>query len=276
MAVRNPDDEQVSRFEFETQAMSFDERASLGPEIARAATAAIVARVGLGAADVLLEIGAGTGELGVHLAAATSGYLGLDGSEAMLALFRRRAAEHVPALTPSLVFADANQPWPVAAASVRCVFLSRVFHLLDRAHVLDELERVKDPRGLAVVLGRRVRDPDAPAARLRRRLHAMLEDLRYEPRRPERATSELVQILIARGGAHLAPEPVARRTLVTSYRIELDAWRFKGGIAGISLPREIRELVLDDLETWARGEVSDLEAPVDAGEAYVIEGAFLP
>lgn len=264
-------DAQVSRFEFETQAARFDDRASMGPEVSTLAADAILARMQLAPEDVLVEIGAGTGEIGAHLARAVPGYVGLDASEAMLAIYRRRLAPH----EADLRLADANRPWPFPDASVRGVFLARVLHLLDRTHVLDELARLADPRGLTLLLGRRVRERSAPAARLRRELHHRLEALGHTPRRAERDGTRLVDTLLERGAERIPPEVVARRVLRTSYRIELDAWRTKNGLAGLTLPRDDRETLLDALEAWARREVGDLDTEVEAGETYVLEGAVL-
>lgn len=263
---------QVSRFEFETQAASFDDRASMGEAVAEAAAKAILARMSPAPTERIVEIGAGTGEIGSRLARDHAEYVGLDASEAMLEVFRRRSSP----LVPRLCVADANARWPFEDASVRGVYLARVLHLLDREHVMRELSRVALPRGLVLLLGRRVRERSAPAARLRRELHQRLRARGHEPRRAERDGTALVDSLLARGADRIAPEVVARRTVRTSFRIELDAWRNKGGLAGLSLPEAEREAVLDELERWARAEVTDLEAPVDADESYVIEGAIVP
>lgn len=265
-------DEQISRFDFETQATRFDDRASLGPLVAERVAERVVERLGIVDDDVLVEIGAGTGEIGSELAKRARGYVGIDGSPAMLGVFRERTAPG----TPTLLVADANAPWPVTAGTVRGVFLSRVLHHLNREHLIAELARLAHPSGLGVVLGRRVREASAPAARLRRELHGLLEELGYSPRKAEKDGTALIDTLLARGAARIAPEIVARRTLTTSYRIELDAWKNKGGLAGLALPSEVREAVLRDLEGWAvrdRGE--DLDAKVDAAETYVIEGALI-
>lgn len=262
---------QISRFDFETQAASFDDRASMGEAVTVAAAEAILRHVGPSSSELLVEIGAGTGEIGVQLARRTEGYVGLDASAAMLEVFARRAAPS----SPRLLVADANARWPFEDGTVRGVFLARVLHLLDRPHVIGELERVAHARGLIVLLGRRVRERSAPAARLRRRLHELLEAMGYVPRRAEKDGTRLVDELLERGATRIEPEVVARRSVRTSYRIEFDAWRNKGGLAGLSLPSHVREEVLGELERWAAGEVSDLEADVEAKESYVLEGASL-
>lgn len=251
--------------------MCFDGRASLSRDTARAAALAIVDAMALGPGERLLELGPGTGEIGAELLAIAEGYVGIDDSPSMLEQFRARVA---PA-TPQLFVANADRVWPVDDASVRGVFLSRVVHLLEPKNLLRELARVKHAAGLTLILGRRVRDPDAPAARLRAELHILLEALRYTPRRADRVGARLLDSLVESGAVRLAPSVAARRSLRTSYRIELDAWRHKGGLAGLTLPAEVRNLVLDDLERWAEREVGDLEASVDAGEAYAIDGVRL-
>ena len=51
---------------------------------------AIVEQANAGADDLVLELGAGTGEIGVHLARLPVRYVGLDSSQAMLDVFRAR------------------------------------------------------------------------------------------------------------------------------------------------------------------------------------------
>ena len=63
---------------------------------------AIVERAGARADDLVVELGAGTGEIGVHLARLPIRYVGLDGSAAMLEVFRAKAAD----ASPELIVAD--------------------------------------------------------------------------------------------------------------------------------------------------------------------------
>lgn len=72
---------------FEDQAASFDRRAGLPPGVAAEVADAIAAAAEMSSGDVLLEIGVGTGEIGVHLAGLPIRYAGIDSAEAMLRAF---------------------------------------------------------------------------------------------------------------------------------------------------------------------------------------------
>lgn len=256
-------DAEVSRFDFETQASSFDDRAGLGRELAAKGADAIVRRVGTEARVV--EIGAGTGEIGVELAARLPRYVGLDSSPSMLEVFRQRAGT-----PPELLAADADRSWPIESGSVDAVFFGRVVHLLDPGHVLDELVRVAHQRGLVVLLGRRARDEHAPAERSRREMHRLLTARGLVPR----STAPFLDALVARGASPAPPEVVGRRAARSSYRRILDGWRNKSGLAGLALPRDVRDEVLDDLEKWARA-LGPLDAEVETEETYVLEALEL-
>ena len=69
------------------QASRYDARVGLPESVSAAVARAIVEQANAGADDLVLELGAGTGEIGVHLARLPVRYVGLDSSPAMLDLF---------------------------------------------------------------------------------------------------------------------------------------------------------------------------------------------
>ena len=94
---------------FDEQAPRYDARVGLPESVSAAVARAVVERANVGADDLVLELGAGTGEIGVCLDRLPIRYVGLDASAAMLDLFRAKAS---PA-APSLIVADCDRPWPL-------------------------------------------------------------------------------------------------------------------------------------------------------------------
>jgi SAM-dependent methyltransferase len=142
---------------YDHQAADFDARVGLGESVCRAVAAHVAALAGGGRC---LDWGCGTGEIGVHLAAATA-YTGLDRSPAMLGRFRARSP------SADLVTADGDDPWPIEDGTVAAVFGSRSLHLMDPAHVAAECRRVARPDGLVVLIGRVKRQQDSIRDRTR-------------------------------------------------------------------------------------------------------------
>lgn len=82
---------------FDPQARDFDRRVGLPVEAPAQVATAVVVKSVLRRGDWLLEVGCGTGELGVavaeELAKVGNGYLGFDVSRGMLEVFRQRLVE---------------------------------------------------------------------------------------------------------------------------------------------------------------------------------------
>ena len=105
--------ESTSTVSFDGQAADFDLRAGLPAGVAREIAAALVDLAPAGS-GVILDLGAGTGQIGEHLVRGRSPYVGIDVSGPMLAVFRRKLGGGGP-----LVRADAGAPWPLAAGTVK-------------------------------------------------------------------------------------------------------------------------------------------------------------
>src|SRR5262249_44260825 len=99
--------------DYDPQANSFDRRAGLPPEACEAIALEVVRIASLGATDTLLEIGAGTGQIGQALCAKPLRYLGIDASPMMLAKFGERCRRH--GVCAPVIVADARRGWPVRA-----------------------------------------------------------------------------------------------------------------------------------------------------------------
>ena len=94
---------------FDDQAPHYDGRAGLPSEVGDSVARSIIQQANVGTGDLVVELGAGTGEIGVHLARLPIKYVGLDSSAPMLQQFREKAAE----ARLSLILADCNLAWPL-------------------------------------------------------------------------------------------------------------------------------------------------------------------
>ncbi|MFP5317665.1 MAG: class I SAM-dependent methyltransferase [Acidimicrobiia bacterium] len=254
------------RTRFDAQAPGFDRRTGVGGA-APAIADAVVAAASLGRDATLLEIGPGTGEIGVHLAALVARYAGLELSQPMLDEFAARPPDRARAL---LVRADAARSWPVRPASAQAVFASRAAHLLDVAHAAAEILRVAAP-GAAVLLGRVEREPGGLRQRLRSRRRALIAVRGVDPGRGRDRGPELLSALA--GAAPVGPHPVASWTVRTDAAAVLDAWERTGTVGGLALPPDLAAAVNRELRAWAHAE---LPRSAQETETYVLEGARLP
>ncbi len=245
---------------FDEQASDFDERAGVGPA-AEAIARGIVEVAGQG---VTLEVGPGTGEIGVHLAAAAPRYVGVDSSWPMLEVFARRRPAHAV-----LVLADAARPWPVRDRAVDVVFSSRAVHLLDIDHVAAEIRRVCRPGG-SLLVGRVQRQPDGLRSRLRERRRALLAERGVEAAEGRDRTRRLLDALAAGGAVRIERCALARWTVVTSAAQLLDRWDAAATVGGRPIPSEVHAGVIGRLRAEAPAE------SFEETETYTVEGVRLP
>lgn len=243
----------------------------------RAIAGAVLATAEPVADGVLLELGAGTGEIGAALARGGGmAYLGLDLSLSMLARFGARLrALPSPGARIALAQADADRPWPLAARA-RIVFVSRALHLLDLERVAAETVACCHPRGCSVVVGRVRRDPDGVRGMLRRQMRSLLADRGITGKSGEQAQGRWLAALSPLGGKPRAPRTVATWTAEVRPAEVIANWRRKPGLAGESVPPELQAEVLDRLEDWARANLGDLATPRPAVETYELAVVDLP
>jgi SAM-dependent methyltransferase len=219
--------------------------------------------------DLLVELGAGTGQIGQHLIESIR-YVGIERSRAMLELFGEKLANSDD-VRVRLSLADADRPWPVGDESAAVVFASRVGHLLDAEHLLAELQRVCR-QGAHFLVGRVSRDPDGLKSRLRRQRGLLLRQLGVAPRDAEQATERAFGELVARGALRMEARSVATWTASASAREILDGWGVVGAMGGRQLGAAMRASVLAEVERWATHELGDLGAVELWQERYVLEG----
>jgi ubiquinone/menaquinone biosynthesis C-methylase UbiE len=256
---------------FDPQASHYDARAGLPGSAGAAVAQAIVDGARVGEGDLVVELGAGTGELGTHLVPLPVRYVGIDSSRAMLDVFRAKVA---PAL-PSLVVADLNQPWPLLDGSARAVFASRVIHLLEPEHVVREAVRISRSGGV-LMLGRVLRERDSIKERLRRRRQELLVEAGITPRQGEEGTRRVIERCLAAGGTTPGRRAVAEWTGETTPAQVIADWDTLSRMGSVSVDPVTRTRIIDELRLWSRVEFGDLDRPAAFRERYAIDVIHLP
>lgn len=259
---------------FDAQAARFDRRAGVPPAAADQIAAAVLDGVGHPSADqVVLELGAGTGEVGRHLAVLAGRYVGVDLSAPMLAVFGDKLAS-VPARSHALLLqADGDRPWPVRRGSVSVVFASRVAHLLGAAHVVSEVARVCREDGRFVV-GRVERSGVKQV--LRRQREVILADRGVAGARSGgRRTQALLEAFVGAGALVEPKRAVATWTVTTTAEEVIAGWETMSSMGGEAVAPEVRVDVLSELRRWADGEFGELDRPQESRETYTLEGVRL-
>ena len=263
----------ATRTLFDAQAASFQSRAGLPQDVRERVAAALIDLGGLREGRLVVDIGAGTGDIGLELLARGIGYVGIDVSDGMLQVFRGAAA--AAGLHPSLVVADAAAPWPVPAGAAGLVFGSRSLHWLDPRHVAAQAFRAASPRGSRLLIGRVVRDPTSPKQRARRAMRQLLSRDGIEGRSGKRSAAAIVEECLLRGGVHVPSRVVATWTARGSIRDSIEAWRGKPGLAGTDVAETAKERILGELSRFTSEAFGNIDTLVESTEQYVLEGATL-
>jgi len=259
---------------FDEQAGSFDHRAGLPESVCASIARELVRFAQLAPGDVVLEVGVGTGQIGLALCQLPLCYVGFDTSAAMLDVFKRRCRESGRAV--SLINTDGNNRWPADDGSVKVVFSSRAIHLLRNKHVVEEVFRVASPIGATLVLGRLQREKQSLRARLRQEMRNRLRQLGYATQEGQQKEREILAACVRRGAAPLERRVVATWPVQHNAAQTLASWREKSGLAGLKLAADTKETVLSQLAVWAKDAFGSLEAVQSAEEKYALEGVRLP
>lgn len=258
---------------FDKQAPDFDARAGLPAGVCAQAADAIVAIAGLRSGSRVLDLGAGTGEVGAELVTRGLSYVAVDASPEMLAEFRKKT--RASGSHPELLVGDARERWPVGDASVRLVFGSRSLHWLSPEHVVSESLRVASPDGCTILIGRVERPDHNPRARLRRKMRELLRAAGYSGRHGGANARALVERLVLAGATPLAVRSVAAWNVSVTPRSIIEAWRRKHGLGGVDPTPAEKNDVLARTEAWAVEQFGDVDVPIESEECYTLEGAML-
>jgi SAM-dependent methyltransferase len=256
---------------FDDQALKYDGRAGLPPKVGALVARSIVQHASAGPGDLVVELGAGTGEIGVHLSHLPIRYVGLDASAPMLRLFRAKAID----VMPSLIQADCDRPWPLSDGVAKVVFASRVIHLLDPEHVTRETLRIGRRDGF-LILGRVLREPDSNKERLRRRRQELLVEAGLTPRNGSAGTRRVVALCRDAGAESLGRQVVAEWTVETTPAEIIAGWESISRMGSVAIDPDMRSGILDEVRDWARVEIGDLDCAEVFRERFAIDVVRLP
>jgi SAM-dependent methyltransferase len=256
---------------FDEQAPHYDARVGLPEPVAAAVASEIVASADLQTDDLVLELGAGTGEIGTHLARLPVRYVGIDNSAPMLQFFRQKLGTR-PA---TLLLADAGQGWPLDDNAAVAVFASRVIHLLDAEHVARETARVCRPGGW-LMLGRVLRDEDGVKERLRRRRLQLLRQAGVGALRGREGAGRVVEQCLLVGGQSMGRRVVAEWSEATTPAEVIAGWASLTRMGSVAVEPALHQQILAELEVWARQEFGALDHPEVGRERYALDLVHFP
>lgn len=176
---------------YDRAAAAFDSARSYPPGVAEQVRDAVLAHTRSGPGARILELGAGTGRIGLPFLAAGCAYVGVDLSRLMLARLHHKAAG-LPG-GDAVVQGDVSR-LPFAAGSFAVVLGYQVLHLVaDWRRALVEARRVLRPDGRLLLAGEEpIQQPDdrtaSPRRLVRQRWQAILTELGAPPA-PRRASN---------------------------------------------------------------------------------------
>jgi len=261
------------RATFDQQANTYDQRVGLPKQDCHQIVQAILCLTQAEPGDLVVEVGAGTGQIGQWFAHSPVQYLGFDLSEGMLDVFRQHLNSQGKNTT--LIVADGNQRWPVADGTARVIFSSRAIHLLNLEHLVDEIFRVALPEGAALIIGRIQRHRESVKARMQQEMQRRLRQLGFQGHQGEQNQRQLLELCCQRGAKLIAPVVVARWKVATTPQDSINSWQQVEGLGGVEVPSGIKRRILEELQIWGKATFGQLEQQVESEEAYVLKGAEL-
>lgn len=261
---------------FDGQAKDFDQRTGLPDSACRPIADAVLESVQQRGQTVahMIEVGAGTGQIGQHFHRQDINYKGIDYSSEMLEVFKSRLDEQSIATGDAfeLVHADGRERWPIDSQSIDLVFSSRAIHLFEPQHFSQELCRVASSAGLMLVAGRRKRDKSSVPAIMRSQMRSFLGEQGIKGRNGQNPVKNLIEPLEQM--AELKQLDSITVTSWTTQRSPLDSiqsWREKEGLAGLQVEVETKRMILKQLESWATEQFGDISTKSTVNESYVLE-----
>ncbi|HEY9705465.1 MAG TPA: class I SAM-dependent methyltransferase, partial [Allocoleopsis sp.] len=133
---------------FDQQASSFDKRAGLDETTCQEIVKTVMNLSKIKPNDILVEIGAGTGQIGQWFIQESLQYIGFDLSAKMLAQFQARlSSDQLNHHNWQLFQSDADQTWSIEDNTAKVIFSSRTIHRLNLEHIVNESLRIADPKG---------------------------------------------------------------------------------------------------------------------------------
>src|ERR1700730_12599109 len=215
---------------YDAVAPNFDRHRAIPDAAVEAIRAAMLAAISPVSRPRFLDIGAGTGRIGLPFVAAGNDYVGVDSSLEMLYQFAERSRRHIDP-PPSLVQSD-GQFLPFRDATFDAVMLIQIFGgLRGWRQVLAEGRRVLRPAG-AVFVGRSVAPATGLDAQMKQHLAFILSEIDVRP-----------DVANAREGR--PREFLERHRTGPSFSV---------------LPAPVKDEALSELSAWAAAKFGSLDA----------------
>lgn len=251
---------------FDSQAAYYDKRAGLPEGVPLQIASAVCAGLDMPEEMSMLEVGTGTGEIGIELATAVENYTGFDVSLNMLDHFKKRARDEEVRIT--LKQADGHEKWPTDDHSIDVIFSSRALHLLNTEHVASEVVRVAKGNKVRVIMGKVKRDHDTLQSHMRRIMRKILKEHGLEGRDGRKQFKNLTERLSFDGSVSSTTTPVGRWRTQSTPRHSITSWRNKEGLAGLNMAKSVKEKVLQQVENEAMIRFKNLDTPETFDEWY--------
>jgi ubiquinone/menaquinone biosynthesis C-methylase UbiE len=233
---------------YDAAAPTFERHRALPDGVPEAIRAAVLGAVEA-ASPRLLDLGAGTGRIGIPFVAAGDDYVGVDLSFGMLQAFAQRGGR-----APRLVQAD-GEHLPFRDATFDAIMLIQVFGgMRGWRRLLAEVRRVLRRAGV-LVLGRTLAPPDGLDARMKAQLALLLDEIGAPADRTntrQDAQGWLEQQ--ARGSRLVAATWTASRTPRGFIERHGTGARFS------ALPAPVKEQAMRRLAAWAATAFGSLDA----------------
>ncbi|NKB82681.1 MAG: methyltransferase domain-containing protein [Nitrospirales bacterium] len=257
---------------YDNQAETYDQRVGLRERDCRQIARKVLSLAEVTPGDVVVEIGAGTGQIGQWFAYEGHRYIGFDLSQNMLDIFQSRMKPQDSSL---LCRADGNCPWPIADAAAHVIFSSRAIHLLVLDHVVHEVFRIAKADHAILVIGRVQRQSNSVKARMKQALRQQLYDHGVPGHDGEQNQRRLIQVCCEHDAQMLDPLVVSRWSVTHTPWQSINNWQMKQGLGGINVSSSQKQVILKELKRWADQTFNGLHQPVESEEAYVLQGVRL-
>ncbi len=239
----------------------YDQTRAMPEERHRAFVDALVRETGISENSRVLEIGIGTGRIGMSVAEHVRRLFGIDLSLEMMGVLRRKLTD--TNLNISIAQADAGK-LPFADETFDVAYAVHVYHLVAGwQNAMRDARRIIKRGGYFVVSFHK-REEDSPTARIRKELHAFANARGIETKRPGTHSEEEILGEIKTWGdeprvvvctAWTEPEVPEKILEELDRQIFSETW---------TIPRAVMDEAMPRVRAWASETYEDLSRPLDA------------
>jgi ubiquinone/menaquinone biosynthesis C-methylase UbiE len=237
----------------------YDQTRAIPEEQHRVLIDALVRETSINENSRALEIGIGTGRIGMSVAEHVRRLFGIDLSLEMMGVLRRKLAD----ATMNIDIAQANAlHLPFASNWFDVVYAVHVYHLVAnwQSALLDAQRVLK--QGGRLVVNFHKRDPNSPNMRLRAQMRELARGYGVDTKRPGAQSEDeiLAEILKWDAAPRIVPVLEWHKAEVPAQILkELDRQIFS---ETWMIPREVMDKIMPRLREWALATFGDLSQPI--------------